>query len=97
MRRLRLQLRPRSRVALGVLNVVPIPGAGAVAAGWRNPHSRLLARGVSQMALVLLGSYPLVVPGAVGLGWAILDAVRILQADLAPLPPRAAESNPGNG
>jgi hypothetical protein len=38
-----------------------------------------------------------VVPGACGLAWAILDAVRILQADLAPLPPAAPEATPGHG
>ncbi|HUR63090.1 MAG TPA: hypothetical protein VM241_01270 [Candidatus Thermoplasmatota archaeon] len=94
MRRLRLQLRPGTRIALGVLNLVPVPGVGALVAGWRNPHSRLAARGASQAALVLLGSYPLVVPGAVGLAWAVLDAVRILQADLAPLPPATAAPAP---
>lgn len=92
MRRLRLQLRPRARLALGLLNVLPVPGVGAVVAGWRNPHSRLMARGWSQMALVLLGSYPLLLPGAVGLAWAVADAVRILRADLAPRPPDEASS-----
>jgi hypothetical protein len=95
MRRLRLQLSPGARTALGVLNLVPLPGVGAVAAGWRNPHSRLLPRGASQLALVLFGSYPLVIPGAVGLLWAAVDAVRILKADLSPLPPRAQESKAG--
>lgn len=89
MRPLRLQLTPGGRIALGALNVLPLPGLGATVAGWRNPHSRLLPHGASQMALVALGSYPLVLPGAVGLLWAIVDAVRILRADLAPLPPRA--------
>jgi hypothetical protein len=96
-RRLRLQLTPGGRTAFGILNLLPLPGVGAVVVGWRNPHSRLLGRGASQAALVLFGSYPLVVPGAVGLAWAILDAVRILQADLAPLPPRAPEGSTGNG
>jgi len=72
---------------LGILNLVPFPGAGAIVVGWRNPHTRLLPRGVAQLALVLFGLYPLIVPGVFGLAWAILDAVRILQADLVPLPP----------
>jgi hypothetical protein len=94
--RLRLQLRPGARTALAILNAVPLPGLGAVLAGWRNPHSRLLARGAAQMALVLLGSYPLVVPGAIGLAWAILDLVRILHAELVPLP-TVLPGTTGNG
>ncbi|MCA1810608.1 MAG: hypothetical protein LC623_01190 [Halobacteriales archaeon] len=89
MRRLRLQLTPGGRTALGLLNLLPLPGLGAAVAGWRNPHSRLLPHGASQMALVALGSYPLVVPGALGALWAVLDAVRILRADLVPRPPPA--------
>ncbi|HUR61906.1 MAG TPA: hypothetical protein VM286_06030 [Candidatus Thermoplasmatota archaeon] len=90
MRRLRLQLGPGARTAFGVLNFLPIPGVGAMLAGWRNPHSRLLPRGAAQALLVVFGTYPLIVPGAVGLAWAILDGVRILQADLVPLPPKDA-------
>jgi hypothetical protein len=58
--------------------------------GWRNPHTRLLRNGFVQALLVVTGSWPLVVPGAVGLAWAIVDAVRILQADLVPLPPKGS-------
>ena len=85
MRRLRLQLRPGARIAWAILNVVP-PGLGAIWVGWRNPHSRLMQRGWLQFVLVVFGSWPLIVPGAIGLGWAIWDAVRIGQADLAPVP-----------
>ncbi|MEA3189955.1 MAG: hypothetical protein QOD77_537 [Thermoplasmata archaeon] len=87
-RRLRLQLGRGARTACGVLQVVPLPGAGAIYAGWRNPHTRLLRNGMVQALLVVTGSWPLIVPGAVGLGWAVWDAARILQADLAPLPPK---------
>ncbi len=87
MQRLRLQLRPGARTAGALLNVLPLPGLGALWVGWRNPHSRLLRRGWLQMVLVLFGSWPLIVPGAVGLAWAIMDAVRIGQAELSPLPP----------
>ncbi|MCA1818843.1 MAG: hypothetical protein ABR562_02855 [Thermoplasmatota archaeon] len=85
--RLRLQLRPGERIALAALNVVP-PGVGAIVAGWRNPHSRLLRNGVVQFVLVAFGAWPLVFPGAVGLAWAIWDAVRIGQAQLVPRPPK---------
>lgn len=90
MARLRLQLTPGARLALGLLNLLPLPGLGAVVAGWRNPHTRLLSRGAAQMALVALGSYPLVVPGVFGFAWAVADGVRILRAELVPLPPRDA-------
>jgi hypothetical protein len=96
MARLRLQLTPGGRRALAALNLLP-PGLGAMLAGWRNPHSRLLGRGASQLLLVLFGTYPLVVPGLAGLGWAILDTVRILRADLVPRPPPAPEGATGNG
>jgi len=88
--RLRLQLRPWERGLLVLLQVVP-PGLGAVVAGWRNPHTRLLARGGAQLVLFVFGAYPLVLPGAVGLAWAVWDAVRIAQAALVPLPPPAAD------
>ncbi|HEX2066523.1 MAG TPA: hypothetical protein VHI93_06905 [Candidatus Thermoplasmatota archaeon] len=95
MARLRLQLTPGARLALGLLNVLPLPGAGAIAAGWRNPHTRLLARGAAQVALVAFGSYPLILPGVAGLAWAVADGVRILRADLLPLPPRDAPKATG--
>lgn len=88
MRRLRLQLGRGARAACGILQVVPVPGVGALWAGWRNPHTRLARHGAVQALLVVTGSWPLVVPGAVGLAWAVWDAVRILQADLVPLPPK---------
>lgn len=62
-----------------MLQVVPLPGLGAILAGTKNPHSRLLGRGAAQMTLVVLGSWPLIIPGAIGLLWAIWDAVRIAQ------------------
>lgn len=70
-------LGPGWRRAAVVLQVVPLPGLGAIIAGNRNPHSGLTGRGVAQLALVVFGSYPLLVPGAVGLAWAVYDAVRI--------------------
>jgi hypothetical protein len=85
--RLRLQLRPWERTLYTILNVVPLPGAGAVWVGWRNPHTRLLRRGILQMVLVVFGAWPLIVPGAIGLAWAVWDAVRIGQARLVALPP----------
>lgn len=84
--RLRLQLRPWERRLCVALNVVP-PGVGAILAGWRNPHTRLLRHGVVQLVLVAFGAWPLIVPGAIGLAWAVWDAVRIGQARLVPLPP----------
>lgn len=88
-RRLRLVVSPRARWTLFALTLVPLPGLGAAILGWRNPHTTLLRNGLLQATLVLFGSWPLVIPGAVGLAWAIVDAVRIAQARLAPLPPRA--------
>lgn len=70
-----------------MLNVVPIPGAGAVAAGWRNPHTTLMRNGFLQFGLVLFGSWPLIVPGVAGLAWACYDAWRIATAEPLPLPP----------
>ncbi|HLF17101.1 MAG TPA: hypothetical protein VI796_06705 [Candidatus Thermoplasmatota archaeon] len=87
---LRLLLSPRTRAAFAALNVLPLPGLGAVLAGWRNPHTDLRRNGFWQMALVLLGSYPLILPGAAGLAWAVWDALRMAQADLLPLPPPPA-------
>jgi hypothetical protein len=84
----RLLLRPRTRTLLAAANVLPLPGLGAVLAGWRNPHTRLRRDGALQMTLVLLGSWPLIVPGAVGFLWAVATAVRMAQAPLAPLPPK---------
>ncbi|MEK6984927.1 MAG: hypothetical protein AABX89_00905 [Candidatus Thermoplasmatota archaeon] len=94
MRTLRLQLTPAGRITWSLLNVLPLPGLGALWVGWRNPHSRLLRHGWLQMVLVVFGSWPLLVPGAIGFGWAIFDAVRIGQADLAPLPPKAQAQEP---
>ena len=89
-RRLRLLLRPWERAACAVLNVVPLPGLGALVAGWRNAHTTLRRDGALQMALVVFGAWPLVVPGAIGFAWAVWDAIRIAQADLRRLPPRDA-------
>jgi hypothetical protein len=88
-RPLRLLLRPWERTAFAVLNVLPLPGLGAVLAGWRNAHTTLRRNGILQMVLVVFGSWPLVVPGAIGLGWAVWDAVRIGQARIR-MPPRNA-------
>jgi hypothetical protein len=85
-RRLRLVLSPRARRALCVLNLVPVAGVGAMLAGRRNPHTRLLRNGILQCLLVVLGSWPLVVPGAIGLAWAAWDAVRIGRARLVMQP-----------
>jgi hypothetical protein len=87
MARLRLLLRPGERTAAAILNVVPLPGLGALLAGWRNAHTTLRRNGALQMALVVLGSWPLIVPGAAGLAWAVWDTVRIARADLRRLPP----------
>lgn len=90
MARLRLLLRPWERWACVALNVLPLPGLGAVLAGWRNAHTTLRRDGALQMALVAFGAWPLIVPGAVGLGWAAWTAVRMGQADLRRMPPRDA-------
>lgn len=89
MDRLRLLLRPWERTAYAVLNVLPLPGLGAVLAGGRNAHTNLRRNGVLQMALVVFGSWPLVVPGAIGLAWAVWTAVRIGQARIR-MPPADA-------
>ncbi|MHB1260632.1 MAG: hypothetical protein ACYC2H_02830 [Thermoplasmatota archaeon] len=90
MARLRLLLRPWERTAAAILNVVPLPGLGAILAGWRNAHTTLRRNGALQMALVVFGAWPLIVPGAIGLAWAVWDTVRIAQADLRRLPPANA-------
>lgn len=95
MRRLRLLLRPWLRIPLAVLAVVPVPGLGCVVVGHMNPHTGLRRNGWLQMLLVVFGSYPLFVPGAIGLGWAVVDAIRISQAELVPLPPKAPRQTPG--
>jgi hypothetical protein len=90
MARLRLLLRPWERWTFAAVNVLPLPGLGAVLAGWRNAHTTLRRNGLMQMALVVFGAWPLIVPGVAGFAWAIWDAVRIAQAHLRPLPPRDA-------
>lgn len=87
--RLVLRTSNRARWALFGLTLLPWPGLGAAILGWRNPHTRLLQHGLLQATLVLFGSWPLVIPGAIGLAWAIWDAIRIAQAHLLPLAPRA--------
>ena len=94
MRRLRLQLRPGSRIAWSLLNVLPLPGVGAMWVGWSNPHSNLLRRGWLQLVLVVFGAWPLIIPGAIGLGWATWDAVRIGQAELVPVPAKGQAQEP---
>jgi hypothetical protein len=86
--RLRLQHRNATRWALAALNVLPLPGAGAMWAGYRNPHTTLLRNGALQAVLVLFGSYPWILPGAAGFVWACRDAWRIAHAELLPLPPQ---------
>lgn len=86
-----LILRSGLKTTCVVLQVVPIPGVGAIIAGARNPHSRLLGRGISQAVLVVFGSWPLIIPGAIGLVWAIWDATRIAKA--VP-PPEWSEPTP---
>lgn len=85
-RRLALRVSPAFRWTCFAVTLVPLPGLGAALLGWRNPHTRLLQRGLLQTALVVFGSWPLVIPGAIGLAWAVWDAVRIARADLLPLP-----------
>ncbi|MHB8632626.1 MAG: hypothetical protein ACYDBQ_01480 [Thermoplasmatota archaeon] len=88
---LQLVLRPWARWLWVGLNVLPLPGAGAVVAGWQNPHTHLRRNGALQMTLVLLGSYPLVVPGLVGFAWAVTDAVRMGRARLS-YPPKGTST-----
>ncbi len=73
----RLVLSPTWKWVCTVLQIVPLPGVGAIIAGIKNPHSGLTKRGIAQLALVVFGSWPLILPGAAGLIWAIVDAVRI--------------------
>ncbi len=81
-----LILGPALRPTCIVLQVLPVPGVGAIIAGAKNPHSRLLGRGIAQAALVVFGSYPLIIPGAAGLLWAIWDAARIARDSGQPTP-----------
>lgn len=74
------------RTTCTVLQIVPVPGIGAIIAGVKNPHSGLTGRGVAQAALVVFGSWPLIVPGAIGLLWAVWDAVRIHRWSAPPGP-----------
>ncbi len=67
------------RITCTILNVIPLPGVGAIWAGVRNPHSPLLKHGIAQLLLVTLGSYPWIIPGVVGLAWAVWSSVRIHQ------------------
>lgn len=67
-------LTERMRVVCVVLNIIPIPGLGAIIAGWKNPHSRLLGKGIAQSILVIFGTYPLIVPGVIGFLWACCTA-----------------------
>lgn len=60
-----------------MLNIVPVPGIGAIIAGYRNPHSPLLRHGIAQALLVAFGSWPLILPGLIGLAWAIRTAMII--------------------
>ena len=90
-RRLVLLLRPWERTAFAILNVLPLPGLGAIVVGARNPHTRLLRNGSLQLTLVVLGSWPLVLPGLAGLAWAGWDAFRMHEAELAPLPSPPAQ------
>lgn len=81
-----LILSPGWRTACTVLNVFPLPGLGAILAGARNPHTRLLSHGIAQLLLVVFGSWPLIVPGAIGLAWAIWTATQIHQYARPPPP-----------
>jgi hypothetical protein len=83
-------LRPGGRRTLSILNVLPLPGLGAILVGWRNPHTTLRRNGALQMMLVLLGTWPVIVPGVAGIVWAVWDAVRIAQAKEIPKPPKSA-------
>ena len=94
MDRLRLLLRPWERPTYAVLNVLPLPGLGAILAGWRNAHTTLRRNGLMQLVLVVFGSWPLVLPGAFGLLWAIWDAVRIGQARIRMPRPEADPPGP---
>lgn len=75
------------RNACVALNVLPIPGVGAIIAGWRNPHSKLLGKGVAQLVLVVFGSFPLIVPGVIGFVWAASTSYW-LHTNTMPIPKR---------
>ncbi len=79
-------LGPRMRITCTILNVLPVPGIGAIVAGWRNPHTRLLRVGIAQAVLVLFGTWPLIFPGIAGFAWAAWTAYTI-QRDARPPPP----------
>lgn len=93
MQRLRLASGPRARTAFACLNVLPLPGLGALLAGWRNPHTDLRRNGALQL-LLLAGAYPWIVPGLAALVWGTYDALRIAKADLVPPEARAAPRVP---
>lgn len=63
-------LSERWRIVCVALNVLPLPGVGAILAGHWNPHTKLRGKGIAQLLLVVFGSFPLIVPGAIGLVWA---------------------------
>ncbi len=88
-------LQAQWRPVWAILNVLPIPGVGAMVVGRRNAHTKLLRNGILQCILFVFGSWPLVVPGAIGLGWAIVDAMRIGQAVLIPPPAKPPPAGPG--
>lgn len=88
-----LLLKPTWRTACTILNIVPLPGLGAIIAGYRNPHSGLVRTGFLQLLLVVFGSWPLLFPGFIGLAWAVATAVRI-HAD-SRLPPPWSAPLPG--
>jgi len=69
-----------------VLNIVPVPGVGAIIAGIKNPHSGLLKVGIAQALLVLFGSYPLIFPGAIGFVWACWTSYRMFRDAYASVP-----------
>ncbi len=69
-----------------VLNILPVPGVGAIIAGIKNPHSGLLRTGIAQTLLVLFGSYPLIIPGAIGFVWACWTSYRMYRDGYAHVP-----------
>lgn len=91
-----LILGPALRPVCIILQILPVPGVGAIIAGIKNPHSKLLGRGIAQASLVIFGSYPLIIPGALGLIWAIVDAVAIARnsASDAPWTRPTADADP---
>lgn len=94
MARLRLLLRPWERTACAILNLVPLPGLGALLAGWRNAHTTLRRDGILQLVLVVFGSWPLILPGALGFLWAAWSTIQIAHADLRRMPARDAPQPP---